>query len=76
MEFLVNLGNYVASDLRMATPILLAALGLLLMNLCGLMNIGCEGIMLTGTIFAVIGSYYFQNVWIGFLFALLSGMIM
>ena len=61
------------SDLRMATPILLAALGLLIMNRAGLVNIGCEGIMLISTFIAVAGTHYTHNVWLGMLCAMVVG---
>ncbi|MEL7609256.1 MAG: ABC transporter permease [Bacillota bacterium] len=76
MEFLLSLGEYVAADLRIATPILLAALGLLLMNRSGLINIGAEGIMLIATLVAVAGTYFFKSVWLGMLVAMLSGALM
>ena len=64
------LGGLLTSDLRMATPILLSALGLLIMNRSGLINIGCEGIMLISTFIAVAGTYYTHNVWLGMLCAM------
>lgn len=76
MEFLMSLGEYVAADLRIATPILLAALGLLLMNRSGLINIGAEGIMLIATLVAVAGTYFFKSVWLGLIVAMLSGALM
>ena len=46
MDLVQMIGSYLASDIRMATPILLAGLGLLLINRAGLLNIGAEGTML------------------------------
>lgn len=65
------LGGLITSDLRMATPILLAALGLLIMNRAGLINIGCEGIMLMSTFVAVAGTYFTKNVWLGMICAMI-----
>lgn len=76
MEVLATLGNYLAADLRTATPVLLAALGLLLMNRSGLINIGAEGIMLIATFMAVMGTYYMKSVWLGLLLAMASGALM
>ena len=76
MEVLATLGNYLAADLRTATPVLLAALGLLLMNRSGLINIGAEGIMLIATFMAVMGTYYTKSVWLGLLLAMASGALM
>ena len=46
MDLLQTIGGYLFTDIRMAAPVLLAGLGLLLMNWSGLLNIGAEGIML------------------------------
>lgn len=72
MDAISLIGNLFTSDLRMATPILLAALGLLIMNRAGLVNIGCEGIMLIATFVAVAGTYYTHNVWLGMICAMLA----
>ena len=66
------IGNVLASDIRMATPILIAALGLLLVNEAGLLHIGVEGTMLIATLAAVAGSYYTGSVWGGLLFAVIA----
>ena len=76
MDVLSTLGGYIAADIRTATPILLAALGLLLMNRSGLINIGAEGIMLIATFIAVMATYFTKSVWLGLFFAMLSGALM
>ena len=70
------IGNVLASDIRMATPILIAALGLLLVNEAGLLHIGVEGTMLIATLAAVAGSYYTGSVWGGLLFAVIAAGLM
>ncbi|MCI6257349.1 MAG: ABC transporter permease [Clostridiales bacterium] len=76
MDFISIVGGLLASDIRMATPILLGALGLLIMNRAGLINIGCEGIMLIATFVAIAGTYYMHNVWLGMLCAMLVGALL
>src|SRR6056297_3245889 len=61
--------------IRMATPIMLAAMGAMVTGLSGIINIGLEGMMLLGAFFAVVGSFYFGSVWAGVASALLSGLI-
>ncbi len=73
MQTLLLISGYLTSDIRMATPILLAGLGLLLINRSGLLNIGAEGTMLIATLIAVVGSFYGGSVWIGLLWAIASG---
>lgn len=66
------LGNYLAADIRMATPIMIAALGLLLINEAGMINIGVEGTMLIAALAAAAGSYITGSVWGGLIFAMVS----
>jgi simple sugar transport system permease protein len=63
------------SMLRMATPVMLAAMGALVTGAAGIINIALEGMMLLAAFFAVVGSYYFGSVWAGVLVALLSGVV-
>ncbi|MFW6071358.1 MAG: ABC transporter permease [Candidatus Bipolaricaulota bacterium] len=58
-----------------ATPILFAALGGLLTELAGYINIGLEGTLLTSAFFAVVASIVFGNAWIGLLAGVLSGIL-
>jgi simple sugar transport system permease protein len=54
-------------------PIMIAALGLLFSERAGVVNIGAEGILLFGSLAGVVGSWYSGSVWIGLLFAMLTG---
>lgn len=64
------------STFRYITPILLAALGGLICERAGVFNIALEGMMLTGAFFAVAGSYYAENAFVGVLAAMLSGALL
>jgi simple sugar transport system permease protein len=59
------------ATLRLTTPILFAAMGGLMSERSGVMNIALEGFMLIGAFTSVVGAYYTHNVWIG----LLCGMV-
>jgi simple sugar transport system permease protein len=65
--------NFLAADIRTATPILLAALGLVYGERSGVVNIGAEGMMLTGALAGVAGSYYLGSAWYGALAGMLCG---
>lgn len=60
---------------RSATPVALAALGGLLTEHAGIMNIGMEGMMLLGAFFAVVGSYFFASAAMGVLLAVAVGIL-
>ncbi len=53
-----------------ATPILFVALGVLIMQLSGVLNIGAEGMMLMGAFFGVVGSALTESAWLGALLAM------
>lgn len=61
------------STVRFITPILLAALAGLICDRVGVFNIALEGLMLTGAFFAVVGSYYAVNSFVGVLTAMAAG---
>ena len=52
------------NTLRTATPVVLAALGVLMTDHVGIMNIGMDGMMLCGAFFAVLGSCMLGS-WVG-----------
>lgn len=67
--------NFLSADIRTALPIFLAALGIVISERAGVVNIGCEGMMLVGSLMGVVGSYYSGSALIGALVAIISGMI-
>lgn len=64
------------NTLRTATPVVLCALGCLMSEQVGIMNIGVDGMMLMGAFFAVLGSYLFGSWAMGLVFATVLGVLL
>ncbi len=67
---------FLASILRVATPILLPSLGALISNQAGVVNVGLEGIMLSAAFAGVLLSAQTHNAWIGALAGIIAGVAM
>lgn len=65
--------SLLASTVEFSTPILLAALGEVLTERSGVMNLGIEGIMLIGAFCGFWGALTTGNPWFGILIALIAG---
>lgn len=68
--------SFLFSVIRMSTPIIFCALGALIANHAGAINMALEGIMLTASLTAVIFSAMTHSVMGGILGAMLGGLIM
>jgi len=69
---IISVGLFAAA-LRMATPIVYAALGGIFSERVGIINIGLEGTMLTSAFAGVTVSFYTGNPWLGVVAAVLVG---
>ena len=74
------LEEILAATINAATPLLLAALGEVISQRAGVINIGIEGMMLTGALFGMAGSFYSSGIpffapWFGILAAGLGGLV-
>jgi len=67
--------EFVFSAIRVTTPLLFAALGALISDRAGAVNIGLEGIMLMASLAGVVFSAYTQSALLGLLGAVLTGLV-
>lgn len=65
--------GFLQATTRLAIPILLAALGGMFAERAGVLNIGLEGIMLTGAFVGFVTAFLTGNVWYGVAVGMLSG---
>jgi general nucleoside transport system permease protein len=63
----------VSSAIRLATPIILAALGGALCNRAGVLNFALEGKMLLGAFLGILAAYFTGNTYLGVLVGMLAG---
>ena len=77
MEQLLDIFNLglLQNTLRTATPVILAAMGGLLTEQAGIMNIGMDGMILTGAFVAVAFSFFMSSAGMGVLAAVLVGIV-
>ena len=67
--------EFLFSTIRVTTPILLCALGIMVTNKAGIMNIGVDGMMLFAALFGVIGSAFTQSAFVGLLCAVMASVV-
>lgn len=67
--------SLLAATIRMATPILLAALGELIAERAGIMNLGLEGTLLMGAFFGFMVAHQTGSLPLGILAAIMAGML-
>ena len=65
----------VLSSIRLATPLVLAALGGLYSERSGVINIALEGLMLAGAFTAAAVTFYAGSPWVGLIAAVLAGVL-
>lgn len=68
--------SVLAATVRIATPILLAAIGEMIAERSGVYNMGLEGTMLMGAFTAYLGAHYTGSLWLGVLVAMVTGGLM
>ena len=68
--------SLIATTMNASTPLLLAALGILVAERSGVLNLGVEGIMLMGAFSGFYVGMKTGNLWLGLLAAAFVGLLM
>ena len=70
-----NFAFILAAAITAGTPILYAALGEILTERGGILNLGLEGLMLIGAMTGFAGALFLENPWAGLVAAMLAGAV-
>ncbi len=73
---LAFISGLMGATMRMATPIIFAALGEILTERAGVLNLGIEGIMLMGAMTGFLFTYTTGSIWFGVFAAACVGMLL
>lgn len=76
IEWIPFIINIIGAGLRTGTPLLFASVGEVISERSGVMNLGVEGMMLTGALVGFVVSYQTGDPWVGFLIGILAGGIL
>jgi ABC-type uncharacterized transport system permease subunit len=68
--------SMLTATVRIATPLILAALGELITERAGVLNLGVEGTMLMSALVGFIATFATQSIWVGLIAAMLTGALM
>src|SRR5690349_16705356 len=66
----------IPSAVRLSTPLIFAAMGGLLSERAGVINIALEGMMLVGAFGAAVATFYTHSPWLGAIVGMGSGMLL
>ncbi|PZV07573.1 MAG: ABC transporter permease [Leptolyngbya sp.] len=73
MNNITFFSDYLAASIRLSVPLAFAALGGLFSERSGVLNIGLEGMLLTGAFVSAAVTFYSGNVWLGVAAAIVAG---
>ncbi len=70
------IANIIFATIRTGTPLLIVALGELVCEKSGVLNLGQEGMMLMGAVIGFMAAFHSDSVAVGFFCAMLAGISM
>lgn len=66
---------FLAAAVRLAVPLMYGGIGETIAEKSGILNIGMEGVMLSGAFFSFAGAWYSGNLFVGLLAGMLGGLV-
>lgn len=75
MEYILLVSAFALATLRLATPLIFAAMGGLMSERSGVINLALEGFMLMGAFTGAVVGYYFESAWAGWFAAGAVGLV-
>ena len=75
MDFTLMLFALALATLRLATPLIFSAMGGMMSERSGVINVALESFMLVGAFVGAVAGYYSSSAWIGWIAALVAGLI-
>ena len=66
---------FLAAAVRLAVPLMYGGIGETIAEKSGILNIGMEGVMLSGAFFSFAGAWYSGNLFVGLLCGMAGGLI-
>ena len=73
---MIDIANIISITLLYSAPLIYAALGGVLSENSGVVNIGLEGMMTIGALIGATVGYYLGNPWIAFLCGGIAGLLL
>ncbi len=78
LEQILSIGfitAFLSAALRLAVPLMYAGLGETISEKSGILNIGMEGVMLSGAFFSFAGAWFSKSLFVGVLCGMLGGVL-
>ena len=66
---------FLAAAVRLAVPLMYGGIGETIAEKSGILNIGMEGVMLSGAFFSFAGAWYSGNLFVGLLCGMAGGIV-
>lgn len=75
MDFALMLFALALATLRLATPLIFSAMGGMMSERSGVINVALESFMLVGAFVGAVAGYYSASAWVGWIAALFAGLM-